>query len=70
MSSILNFVFFWFYVVTFFFSYDNNSKGCGEEVTECSDDFLLAKMLQLEFDKEHDSILKQEEAKINMGQKG
>ncbi|KFM82276.1 Serine/threonine-protein kinase RIO3, partial [Stegodyphus mimosarum] len=40
-------------------------SGCGEEVTDCSDDYLLAKMLQLEYDKEHDSILKQEESKYN-----
>ncbi|GIY90891.1 hypothetical protein CDAR_491081 [Caerostris darwini] len=39
--------------------------GCGEEVTDCTDDYLLAKMLQLQFDKEHDVMLKQEELKYN-----
>lgn len=32
---------------------------------DCSDDFLLAQMLQLEFDKEHDTVLRQEEKKYN-----
>lgn len=45
--------------------YLDDLKSCGEEVTDCSDDFLLAKMLQLEFDKEHDNILKHEESKYN-----
>ncbi|GFX21780.1 hypothetical protein TNCV_2310591, partial [Trichonephila clavipes] len=38
---------------------------CGEEVIDCSDDLLLAKMLQLEFDKEHDEMLRREESKYN-----
>lgn len=45
--------------------YVDNLSGCGEEVNDCSDDYLLAKMLQLEFDKEHDTILKHEESKYN-----
>lgn len=44
--------------------------GCGEVVTDCTDDYLLAKMMQLEFDKEHDVILKQEESKYNGDSKG
>lgn len=39
--------------------------GCGEELIDCIDDSLLAKMLQLEFDKEHDEILRLEESKYN-----
>lgn len=45
--------------------YVDDLTGCGEKVDDCSDDYILAKMLQLEFDKEHDSILKQEETKYN-----
>lgn len=45
-------------------------SGCGEEVNDCSDDYLLAKMLQLEFDKEHDSMLKREESVYNGSSKG
>lgn len=41
--------------------------GCGEDVTDCCDDYLLAKMLQLEFDKEYDNNLKREESKYNNG---
>lgn len=43
-------------------------KDCGE-VTNCSDDYLIAKMMQLEFDKEHDEMLKLQESKYNGGSK-
>ncbi|XP_054707436.1 serine/threonine-protein kinase RIO3-like [Uloborus diversus] len=43
--------------------------NCCAEITDCSDDFLLAKMLQQEYDKELDSILKQEEMKFNQKRK-
>ncbi|XP_071041184.1 serine/threonine-protein kinase RIO3 [Parasteatoda tepidariorum] len=40
-------------------------SGCGEEITDHSDDYLLAQLLQLEFDKEHDNLLQREESKYN-----
>lgn len=36
---------------------------------DCSDDLLIAQMLQMEFDKEHDQALKSEERHQNKGSK-
>ncbi|GFT75262.1 hypothetical protein NPIL_319581 [Nephila pilipes] len=45
--------------------YVDDFIGCGEIVNDSSDDHMLAKMLQLEFDKEHDEMLRLKESKFN-----
>ena len=42
----------------------------GGSVTDTSNDELLARMLQLEFDKEHDTMLRAEERAYNKDSKG
>ena len=41
-----------------------------EPEADTRDDYLLAQMLQLEFDKEHDSMLTAEEKHVNKHSKG
>lgn len=53
-------------------SAEEASKDPMEQFDEldCSNDFLLAQYLQMEFDKEHDRILSREEQKYNGNDKG
>ena len=45
--------------------------GCGApETAETESDLLLAQMLQLQFDREHDAMLEAEERKKNANSKG
>lgn len=50
----------------------NTTKTLVETQPEADtrDDFLLAQMLQLEFDKEHDTMLTAEEKHVNKHSKG
>lgn len=44
--------------------------AASENAAETTDDWLLAQMLQQEFDREHDQALKIEEKKFNGNNKG
>lgn len=44
--------------------------AASESSAETTDDWLLAQMLQQEFDREHDQALKKEEKKFNGNNKG
>lgn len=44
--------------------------AAASENSETTDDWLLAQMLQQEFDREHDQTLKMEEKKFNGNNKG
>ena len=51
---------------------ERSPKKLSESKAEADtgDDYLLAQMLQLEFDKEHDSMLTAEEKHVNKHSKG
>lgn len=54
---------------------DSEIAGMGAECllenTEgCDSDFMIARMMQMQFDKEHDEVLKKTEAKFNGTSKG